>query len=123
MIRLFMILYWFLLNLFSDHSLQKHVNNPCGVGNTDIWTFERIKESDIDMNYYGNIKKLTDYETASGCCKKFSPVLERNKLYLIMDLMKHSLGVPLPDNRLNKRLKEFSLLWPAEDLVQKVEKR
>ena len=74
------------------------------------------------MNKHENVKWLTEYEAKSGCCRLFASSLERSKLELIMDLMKHSLGVPLPDDRLDNHFDTFSLLWPNENLVGRIEK-
>ena len=74
------------------------------------------------MNTNENVKWLSEYEVKSGCCRLFASSLERNRLRLIMDMMKHSLGVPLPDDRLDKHFDTFSLLWPKENLVGRIEK-
>ena len=107
----------------SDHYHHKHVNNPCDVENKDVWTFERSVAPSMHVNRYQGIKKLTEYKVESGCCRKFSSALKRNKLHVIMEMMKHSVGTPIPDNRLNKSFDEFSLAWPAKDLVQKIEEK
>ena len=95
---------------------QEHLNNPCEVQNQDIWTFERNDPSNFD-----GIKEFARYEERSGCCKKLGSTLKRNKLHLIMELMKHSLGTPIPDDRLDKSFNEFSLVWPTEDVKRKIE--
>ena len=74
------------------------------------------------MNTNENVKWLSEYEVKSGCCRLFASSLERSKLELIMDVMKYSLGVPLPDDRLDKDFDKFSLLWPKENLVKRIEK-
>ena len=52
-------------------------------------------------------------------------LLEHNtdKLDLLMELMKHSLGTPIPDEKLNYSFNEFSLLRPSDDLIQKIEEK
>ena len=121
-----MIVWMVVRNIFfisSDHYHHKHVNNPCDVENKDVWTFERSVVPSMHVNRYQGIKKLTDYKVESGCCRKFSSSFKRNKLHLIMEMMKHSVGTPIPDKRLNKSFDEFSLGWPAKDLVQKIEEK
>ena len=107
----------------SVHDYHKDVNSPCEVENKDIWTFERTLTPGMHVNDFEGIKKLTEYKTESGCCRKLSSSLKRNKLQLIMEMMKHSLGTPIPDNRLNKSFEEYSLLWPTENIKQKIEKK
>ena len=88
----------------------------------DIWTFKRHDGTSIYVNKHETVKWLTEYEAKSGCCRLFASSLERSKLELIMDVMKYSLGVPLPDDRLDKDFDKFSLLWPKENLVKRIEK-
>ena len=75
------------------------------------------------MGKYEGIKKFTSYEVGSGCCSKSASLLKRKNLHLIMEMMRHSLGSPIPDNRLNQSLGGVSFVWPAEDLIQQIEKQ
>ena len=109
--------------IFSDHEYKKRANNPCEVENKDIWTFERTLTPGMHVNDFEGIKKPTEYKTETGCCKKLASKLQRNKLQLIMEMMKHSVGTPIPDNRLDKGFEEFSLVWPTDEFVQKMEKK
>ena len=77
----------------------------------------------MHVNDFEGIKKLTEYKTETGCCKKLASTLQRNKLQLIMEMMKHSVGTTIPDNRLDKGFKEFPPVWLTEELVQKMEKK
>ena len=96
------------------------MNNPCDARSKDIWTFERVSSQMIDGQ---GIKDLTAYEVESGCCGMLKSFLRRDKLDLIMELMKHSLGTPIPDEKLNYSFNEFSLLRPSDDLIQKMEEK
>ena len=96
------------------------MNSPCDVGGNDTWTFERVSS----QMYVGQgIKDLTAYEVESGCCGMLKTILRRDKLDLIMELMKHSLGTPIPDEILNYSFNEFSLLRPSDDLIQKIQEK
>ena len=75
------------------------------------------------MNVGQGIKDLTAFDVESGCCGMLKPILRRDKLDLIMELMKHSLGTPIPDEKLNYSFNEFSLLRPSDDLIQKIEEK
>ena len=77
----------------------------------------------MHVNDFEGIKKLTEYKTETGCCKKLASKLQRNKLQLIMEMMKHSVGTTIPDNRLDKGFEEFPLVWPTAEFVQKMEKK
>ena len=103
-----------------DHILQKHTNNPCEAGNKDTWTFERFNPL---MSKYEGIKKFTRYEVGSGCCRKLASTSKRNNLHSIMEMMRHSLGSPIPDNRLNQSALGFSVVWPTEDLIRQIERQ
>ena len=96
------------------------MNSPCAVGSKDTWTFERVFPQ---MNVGQGIKDLTAFDVESGCCGMLKPILRRDKLDLIMELMKHSLGTPIPDEKLNYSFNEFSLLRPSDDLIQKIEEK
>ena len=96
------------------------MNNPCDVGNKDTWTYERVS---TQMNVGQGIKDLTAFDVESGCCGMLKSILRRDKLDLIMELMKHSLGTPIPDEKLNYSFNEFSLLRPSEDLIHKTEEK
>ena len=99
---------------YTEYHYQKHVNSPCEVGNKDTWTFKRVSPQ---MNVGQGIKDLAAYEVEPGCCGKLKSILTRDKLDLIMELMKHSLGTPIPDEKLNYSFNEFSLLRPSDDLI------
>ena len=96
------------------------MNSPCDIGSKDTWTFERVS---AQMNVGQGIKDLTAYEVESGCCTVLKSVLRRDKLDFIMELMKHSLGTPIPDENLNYSFNEFSLLRPSDDLIRKIEEK
>ena len=96
------------------------MNSPCAVGSKDTWTFERVFPQ---MNVGQGIKDLRAYEIESGCCGMLKSILRRDKLDLIMELMKHSLGTPIPDEKLNYSFNEFSLLRPSDDLIRKIEEK
>ena len=96
------------------------MNNPCDIGSKDTWTFERVIPT---MNVGQGIKDLTSYEVESGCCRMLKSILRRDKLDWTMELMKHSLGTPIPDENLNYSFNEFSLLRPSDDLIRKIEEK
>ena len=96
------------------------MNNPCAVGSKDTWTFERGAPT---MTIGEGIKDRTAYDVESGCCGKLSPFLARDRLELIMELMKHSLGTPIPEDRLNKSFDELSVVRATEDITRKIEEK
>ena len=108
-----------ILCFVSEKVFKKRVNNPCEGGNDDTWTYERFSSS---MSKYEGIKKKTRYDMESGCCRKLASHLKRNNLHLIMEMMKHSLGNPIPDKRQNQRFDRFTLAYPKEDVAEKIEK-
>ena len=96
-------------------------NNPCEIKNKDIWTFEGYVPS-MSMGY-GRVKDFAYYEDRPGCCKKFASVLKRDKLQLIMEMMKHSLGTPIPDEKFNPNFDELSLVRPTDEVIRKIEEK
>ena len=75
-----------------------------------------------------NIKKWTYFEVGRGCCEKFAPLFKRDNIQWIMKLMKHSLGIPIPEHSLdlkiiNRSSEEPPFLWPTKEVAQKVENK
>ena len=112
----------FVINFFLEHvpPISKDDNNPCGIKNKDIWTFEGYVPS---MGIGEGIKDFASYEERPGCCKKFAPILKRHKLQLIMEIMKHSLGTPMPDEKFNQSFDGLSLVRPTDEVIRKIEEK
>ena len=114
-----------------EYSLHKEPINPCSEQGKD---FSVIKPSlgsfnqENEDDYSGLQETYYRLKRVNGCCKDLNPFLSIQNLPQILNLMKYSIGMTIPQSPFNsnnrtKLLSEISLLQPPQNLKAEMRKR